>query len=129
MADLLVSLEAGMTRTVGAASRLRNQVKEIDSHMAALRQVESFAATFAPQNGPVLAFTHSQNHNIDPSLQGTGLPVSGVGGFAPNAFGFPPGVNGMGGGQEQFQFQVPLELREGYPWNFNIAQRPGQHPN
>ena len=40
MADLLASLEVGMTRTVGATQRLRLQVERIDECMATQRQQE-----------------------------------------------------------------------------------------
>ena len=40
MADLLASLEVGMTRTVGATQRLRSQVERIDEYMATQRQQE-----------------------------------------------------------------------------------------
>jgi hypothetical protein len=40
MADLLASLEVGMTRTVGATQRLRSQVEWIDEYMATQRQQE-----------------------------------------------------------------------------------------
>lgn len=40
MADLLASLEVGMTRTVGATQRLRSQVERIDEYMATRRQQE-----------------------------------------------------------------------------------------
>lgn len=130
MADLLASLEAGITRTVGAASRLRNQITAIDNYMGAQRQGE-FPASYPPviPNSPILTKQES-NPNIDPTLQNAGLPdgIAGTG-FAPNAYEFAPqnAVNGLGGaGEEQFQFQVPPELLEGFPWNFDTAQGLGQ---
>ena len=130
MADLLASLETGITRTVGAASRLRNQVIAIDNYMGAQRQGE-FPASYPPTmpNPPILG-KQEPNPNIDPTLQNAGLPdrIAGTG-FGPNAYEIVPqnAVNGLGGvGEEQFQFQVPPELLEVFPWNFDVAQGLGQ---
>jgi hypothetical protein len=133
MADLLASLETGITRTVGAASRLRNQITAIDHYMESQRQAEFAGAPFPPPgiSNPSLQPKQEPNPNIDPTLQNTGLPdgITGTG-FAPDSYDFTPQntVNGLGeAGEEQFQFQVPPELLERFPWNLDIAHGLGQN--
>ena len=41
MADLLSSLEVGMTRAVGAASRIRTQISVIEDYMKTHRQQDT----------------------------------------------------------------------------------------
>jgi hypothetical protein len=127
MADLLANLEEGMTRTVGASSRLRNQITAIDNYMSAQRQ-GGFSAPYAPTIPTATLSKQQPNPNIDPNLQNAEMS-DGATGFPTNPYEFPPGVNGMSGAaDEQFQFQVPAELLEGFPWNFDIAQGFGQIP-
>jgi hypothetical protein len=135
MADLLARLEAGITRTVGAASRLRNQITAIDNYMESQHQAEFTGAPFPPPgiSNPSPQPKREPNPNIDPTLQNAGLP-DGIAGtaFAPNSYDFTPqnAVNRLGGaGEEQFQFQVPPELLEGFPWNLDIAHGLGQNPH
>lgn len=130
MADLLSSLEIGMTRTVGAASRIRTQISIIEEYMDAQRQPD-FAGLSASNSAyskqvPLPAAT---NPNIDPSLQNTagaadlyqqtrndvdfkGELASGIDGTNVSISQSP---------SDQFQFQLPPELLEGWPWPFDMS--------
>lgn len=126
MADLLSSLEVGMTRAVGAASRIRTQITVIEDYMKTHRQQDTMTSnpTYSKQ-----VLSAVENPNIDPSLQ-----VSTV---MPNMYqqpqsdfsfkgDFTSGVEGMSAGMEQsaddqFQFQLPPELLEGWPWPFDMS--------
>jgi hypothetical protein len=148
MADFLSSLETGITHTVGASSRLRNQIAIIDNyrHLSAQRQPDFASTPYtpsvpapAPHPHPPRPFRLKQepNPNIDPSLQNAGLPTGGsaAAGFIENVYGFVPQSVGLNGneigvvaGEERFQMRVPPEL-EGFPLGFDIGQRLGQIPS
>ena len=126
MADLLSTLEVGMTRAVGAASRIRTQITIIEDYMKTHRQQDDAVSnpTYSKQ-----ALSAVKNPNIDPSLQ---VPTA-----VPNPYQqpqsnfsykreFTSGVEGMNAGvgqsaDEQFQFQLPPELLEGWPWSFDMS--------
>jgi hypothetical protein len=124
MADLLASLEVGITRTVGAASRLRNQITSIDQYMAAQR-LQELAATYPSISNPTsvphpsLQPRSDPNPNIDPNLQNTGQ-------YQQNPYDYTNpanGVNTMSGPiEEQFLFQLPPELLADWPWSFDMSQ-------
>lgn len=120
MADLLASLEVGMTRTVGATQRLRSQVERIDEYMATQRQQE-FAF-----NPPA-----SLTNNIDSSLrsneagihQDQQQPQWQAQSTEPYGFiGNQGGISGIAGSGDQFQFQLPPELLKDWPWPFDMTQ-------
>jgi len=67
MADLLASLEVGMTRTVGATQRLRSQVERIDEYMATQRQQEFIFPP--PGQGP------SASNNAEPFLRSNAASI------------------------------------------------------
>ena len=72
MADLLSSLEVGMTRAVGAASRIRTQISVIEDYMKTHRQQDTVTSnpTYSKQ-----VLSAVENPNIDPSLQvSTAMP-------------------------------------------------------
>jgi hypothetical protein len=123
MADLLASLEVGMTRTVGATQRLRSQVEWIDEYMATQRQQE-FA--FPPPGQGA-----SSSNNVEPSLRSNAAGIhqeqqhSSWQAQPTEAYGFVGNTNnmgGMGGSGGQFQFQLPPELLEDWPWPFDMTQ-------
>lgn len=124
MADLLSSLENGMTRVVGAASRIRSQISMIEDYMKTQRQQDLAASNPGYLKTDTSAVT---NPNIDPSLQ---APLNVAGLYQPqNTFGFKgdfaSGVEGMNVGINQpgdDQFQLPPELLEGWPWPFGMSQ-------
>jgi hypothetical protein len=124
MANLLASLEVGITRTVGAASRLRNQITSIDEYMATQRQQELAATYPSILNPSSVAHTSLSprsipNPNIDPTLQNTGQ-------YQQNPYDYTNpmnAVNGMSGPPEdQFLFQLPPELLADWPWSFDMSQ-------
>jgi hypothetical protein len=159
MADLLASLEIGITRTVGAASRLRSQITNIDTYMSTQRQQDSHnhhfsggSTTTYPNPHSLTGQSHHANNaysvktelpnpNIDPALQNS-IPTSSTGSIPNGADAFQSpydytnaasntsagsvnGVSRMGGQQvtdDGFQFQLPPELLEGWPWNFDFTQ-------
>jgi len=142
MADLLDSLEAGITRAVGAASRLRSQIATIDTYLTAQRQHELLTNgppyhQSALPNPPV-ATKHELNPNIDPNLQNAvpsaSLP-SAINVSAPlgsfdtqNSFDYTTAVSSnslhvfSGPADEQLQFHLPPELLENWPWNLDMNQ-------
>jgi hypothetical protein len=125
MASLLSSLETGITRNVGAASRLRTQIAAIDDYMAMQRQNDysslsnnALHPTAIPTSGGP-----DGNSNIDPSLQ----DPHGNNSYPPstNPYNYPgvSAVNSMGmGTAADGQFQLPPELLEGWPWPADITQ-------
>jgi hypothetical protein len=111
-----------MTRTVGATQRLRLQVERIDEYMATQRQQE-FALS-SPGQGP------SALNNVEPSLHGwlpprtTAFAMAGSihGGLWVCSYCNTNNMSGMPGGEDQFQFQLPPELLEDWPWPFDMTQ-------
>ncbi|KAE8450522.1 hypothetical protein EG329_006253 [Mollisiaceae sp. DMI_Dod_QoI] len=134
MADLLSNLETGITRTVGASSRLRAQIRSIDNYMATQRQndqphllLNNYGAT------PIANMIKVEpNPNIDPSLQEAGIPE--VNGFqatanpydytnpATVAVSVGPGAMSVMGPQDEQFMQLPPELLEGWPWPLDMSQ-------
>jgi hypothetical protein len=122
MADLLASLEVGMTRTVGATQRLRSQVERIDEYMATQRQQE---LAFNPP-GPLTSIQnnieslHSNEGGIHQDQHQSQWHTQST---EPYGFiGNQNGISGMTGSGDQFQFQLPPELLEDWPWPFDMTQ-------
>ena len=118
MADLLSSLETGMTRAVGAASCIRNQITIIEDYMKTQGRQDATASKSA-----------EENPNIDPILQAA---ADAPGSFQQlqNEFhfkgDFASGVEGINTSMSQtadgqFQFQLPSELLGGWPWPFDMS--------
>ena len=152
MADLLGRLEEGVTRSIGAASRLRNQITNIDTYMSTQRQQDASSHSIfhpttttsyptpqsqVPQN--TYNVSQHQNPNIDPTLQSgnssnsselnNGIPLYSNAYAYSNADVNAGSVNGMTsiGSTDQggSQFQVPAELLEGWPWVHDNTQLVG----
>lgn len=125
MADLLSSLEIGMTRTVGAAARIRSQVAIIEEYMDAQRQQELAMSGSNPADSKAGSVPDVTDSVTDPSLQSTPATVN----LYPtpgNDFDFKgnfpsDGIDSMSESQGQFQFQLPPELLEGWPWPFDMS--------
>lgn len=116
MADLLASLEIGMTRTSGAPQRLRSQVTRIDEYMATQRQ----QTLTHPPPGPSARLQGIPQHvDMFPSDQQQSHQ-----GIQPVVYDFPQYSNGaghLGNGQDFAQFQLPPELLDDWPWLFDMA--------
>jgi len=126
MADLLDGLEVGISRNVGAASRIRAQMTSIDEFMAQQRQSDlslphitypnllhppSITNSMNPTATLPPVTKTEQNPNIDPSLQnaisapGTNSAIydTGVNGAGtmegppPSLYGYANAVNGIAG--------------------------------
>jgi hypothetical protein len=127
MADLLRNLEQGITRNVGAASRLRTQIATIDNYMILQRQGGvTFGSNGLPAPSPFLTTSgNNDNPNIDPSLQNAQANNTYQASANPYNYSSGPAVSGVGGGMSVSageQFQLPPQLLEGWPWPFDITQ-------
>jgi len=125
MATLLSSLETGITRNVGAASRLRTQIAAIDDYMSMQRQNEISSLSNNALPPPTIPTSAGPDggSNIDPSLQNSHSNNS----YQPstNPYNYPATstVNSMGmGTAADALFHLPPELLEGWPWPADIAQ-------
>lgn len=124
MADLLSSLEVGMTRVVGAASRIRNQITIIEEYMKTQSQQNLVALASNPQYIKQ-GLADAENPNIDPVLQTPGN-MTGQYQHSQSDFQFKGDFgNGITPNVEQpadeFQFQLPPELLERWPWPFDMS--------
>lgn len=120
MADLLGSLEIGVSRTVGATGRLRSQITRMDEYMAAQRQLEQ------PQNAyPYASVGGDKADNALPPSNGD--PSTGL--QAPQWQNLPEqhhctgdDIGNLENGGDQFLLHLPPELLEGWPWNSDFLQ-------
>ncbi len=121
MADLLASLETGMTRTGGATQRLRSQITRIDEYMATQRQIELAFSTATPAtSSPALIHPLLRNEGSFRQKQQQQLQWQAQ---SPEIYQFTGNSDGMGDGMgEQVQFHLPPELLEDWPWPFDITQ-------
>ncbi|OBT55252.1 hypothetical protein VE04_04671 [Pseudogymnoascus sp. 24MN13] len=149
MADLLASLEIGMTRTSGATQRLRSQVTRIDEYMAAQQQ-QNFAQSPSALPSCVPSMPHSNlREHVDmfqEEQQQSRRGVQQVGYEFPsnsqdtghlgnrqdyvqiqmptetyNFKGMPSGIGGLDETGQQLQFQLPPGLLDDWPWLFDMA--------
>src|ERR1700709_2681290 len=93
MADLLSSLEIGMTRAVGAASHIRIQISAIEDYMKTQRQLELATMASNPAFSKQELADDAENPNIDPILQEPG-DVPGQYQQLQNDFQFKGGFTG-----------------------------------
>ena len=149
MADLLASLEIGMTRTSGATQRLRSQVTRIDEYMAAQRQQNLAQPPSAlPSCVPSMPHSNLREHvdMFQEEQQQSRRGVQQVGyDFPSNSQGtghlenrqdyvqiqmptdtynlesMPGGIGGVDETGQQLQFQLPPELLDDWPWLFDMA--------
>jgi hypothetical protein len=120
MADLLGSLEMGISRTVGATGRLRSQITRIDEFMVAQRQLEQ------PQDAHQYTSGRSDKavgvlppSDVDPA---TGIPTTQWQAPSADPYQYIGGVTGIDSNADQFLFHLPPELLEGLPWNSDFPQ-------
>ncbi|KUJ10337.1 uncharacterized protein LY89DRAFT_689616 [Mollisia scopiformis] len=121
MVDLLSNLETGISRTVGAASRLRAQLANIDNYMNTQRRNDHTQSQLLLNNNfhPAGMVNVEPNPNIDPSLQDAFQTP-------PNPYDFSnvstaamtASMNVMAG----HNLQLPPEILEGWPWPLDISQ-------
>lgn len=129
MADLLSNLEIGMSN-LGAASRLRSQIENIDTYMATQRshgqQSQSHPMFDGLPPAPTAPTTTrpEPNPNIDPSLQ------DAVNGFQAPAYDFANSMamttaemaGSMVAQAPDGEFmRLPQEILEGWPFPMNIS--------
>ena len=140
MADLLARLESTIFRTVGANARLRNLITRIDKFMMSQRGQESLTYPVPPsvpdQTPSDMAMTHQNvsmgvNNMISHSDASAGVSATAQWDGTQNAdsCGMVPLQNTEGpysefgrSSNDQFQFQIPPELLEDWPWPFDRTQ-------
>ncbi|KAF3010068.1 hypothetical protein E8E13_011576 [Curvularia kusanoi] len=122
IADLLESLESGLSRAADISKGLRVQVERIDEYMLAQRrpvQGPYDASSINSAGAPISLQQHSTS-NDNPDLHGADLGNSQ--GHAQMTATQDTGVEAEG----QFtngwlgEFQLPSELLEDWPWSFNL---------
>lgn len=127
MADLLASLEIGISTIVDASSRLRNQITKIDEYRA-YRQAE--ISSFVPASNVL----HEQNQSYVVGDQTQrAQPAASSFGIMPdmdyqhgerNEYShsmsqWPPHTQ-TGIPQQGLEFHIPPELLEDWPWPFDM---------
>jgi hypothetical protein len=120
MADLLGSLEVGISRSVDATGRLRSQITRIDEFMVAQRQLEQpqYAHQYA-SGRPDKAAGVLPPSDVD---QTTGIPATQWQAQSAEPYQYIGGVAGIDNNADQFLFHLPPELLEGLPWNSDFPQ-------
>jgi hypothetical protein len=152
MADLLARLETTISRNVGATARLRNLITRIDKFMMSQRREESLTYPLPPsvpnEHPSDMAITHqnasiSANHLIGHSDDNAGVaaPAQWDGCQDADPCGLVPlpstQVTSTQGpytefgrsSNDQFQFQIPAELLEDWPWPLDMTQGLGLFGN
>jgi hypothetical protein len=120
MADLLGSLEMGISRTVGATGRLRSQITRIDEFMVAQRQLEQPQDTHQYASGrPDRAVGVLPPSDVD---QATDIPTTEWQARSAEPYQYIGGGTGVDNNADQFLFHLPPELLEGLPWNSDFPQ-------
>jgi hypothetical protein len=117
MADLLASLEVGIARTVGATERLRSHITRIDEYMTRQRQQElslpninQLSATNAAHARAIASLDHENQQ-----LQWESQPLD-----SHSYTDISGGIDGLGN-VSHFQFQLPPELLQDWPWPLNMT--------
>jgi hypothetical protein len=117
MADLLASLEVGIARTVGVTERLRSHITRIDEYMTRQRQQElslpninQLSATNAAHARASASLDHENQQ-----LQWESQPLD-----SHSYTDISGGIDGLGNASH-FQFQLPPELLQDWPWPINMT--------
>lgn len=118
MADLLASLEVGITPTIGATERLRFHITSIDAYMTSQRQ-QDLSSTNICQ----FAVTNTSTSIPDASLGSGSQELQWNSHFlAPQSYmNTTDDISDLRNGPH-FQFQLPPELLQDWPWPFDMAK-------
>lgn len=123
MADLLASLEVGITRTVGATQRLRSQITRMDEYMIAQRQQDQpqplNSVPYTSVSGESSTTLPVPIDSINPRIGAMEIdPLQETHWQSEPSDAYQYIGDGVGG--DEFLFQLPPELLEGWPWISDI---------
>jgi hypothetical protein len=117
MADLLASLEVGITRTVSVTERLHSHITRIDKYMTTQRQQELSLPNInqLPATNAAHAMASASLGYENQQLQWESQPLD-----SQSYADISVGIDGLGNASH-FQFQLPPELLQDWPWPFDMT--------